>query len=77
MAFDRLGINLPEIVIPTLSLTNIIAFVKSLGEAIKSLSEVFKKINDSKMAEYRQKLRDITKDPNFPYVDFPEKPKDD
>ena len=76
MAFDRLGITLPDITIPSLSLTNIITFVKSLGEAVKALSEVFKKINSSEMAEYRQKLRDITKDPNFPYVDFPEKPKD-
>ena len=76
MAFDRLGITLPDITIPSLSLTNIIAFVKSLGEAVKALSEMFKKINSSEMAEYRQKLRDITKDPNFPYVDFPEKPKD-
>lgn len=76
MAFDRLGITLPDITIPSLSLTNIITFVKSLGEAVKALSEMFKKINNSEMAEYRQKLRDITKDPNFPYVDFPEKPKD-
>ncbi len=77
MAFDRLGIDFPEFDIPeNLSLTNIITFITELANAIKSFAKIFKNINSSEMAIYRQKLRDITEDPNFPYVDFPEKPKD-
>ena len=77
MAFDRLGIQFPDFDVPEdITLTNIISVFKNLIPNIKQFSEEFKKVHSSEMARYRQKLRDITEDPNFPYVDFPEKPKD-
>ena len=77
MAFDRLGINLEDFDIPDkITLTNVLEFVKKLAQAVKSFGSIFKNINNSEMAKYRQKLRDITKDENFPFVEFPEKPKD-
>ena len=77
MAFDRLGIQFPDFDVPEdITLTNIISVFKNLIPNIKQFSEKFKKVHSSEMAIYRQKLRDITEDPNFPYVDFPEKPKD-
>lgn len=76
MAFDRLGIDFPDFEIPSLSLTNIVKFVKTLAEAVKALRDVFKNISDSDMAKYRQELRDITEQEGFPFnVVFPEKPK--
>ena len=75
MAFDRLGIEMEDIEIPSLTLSNILKFVKSLAETVKSLSSIFKNIYNSDMAKYRQELRDITKQEGFPYnVVFPEKP---
>ena len=78
MAFDRLGINF-EINIPSsISLSNIVSFIKELANALKEFGNMFKDINNSKMAQYRQELRDITKQSGFPYnVVFPEKPDKD
>ena len=76
MAFDRLGIDIEDFNIPTLSLTNIVSFVKTLAQAVKALGDVFKNITNSDIAKYRQELRDITKQEGFPYnVVFPEKPE--
>ena len=73
MAFDRLGINIEDFQIPSLSLTNIITFVKTLAEAVKSLGNIFKNVADSDIAKYRQALRDITEQSGFPYnVEWPE-----
>lgn len=46
------------------------------SSAIKFLASL-KNIFNNSMAQYRQELRDITKQPNFPYdVVFPTKPKE-
>lgn len=78
MAFDRLGINIEDFDIPSLTLTNIITFVKTLAQAVKALGGIFKNILNSKMATYRQELRDITKQQGFPYnVEWPKLDKND
>lgn len=78
MAFDRLGINLEDFEIPSLTLTNILTFVKTLATAVKSLGRIFKSILNSKMAKYRQDLRDITDQPGFPFnVEWPELEKEE
>ena len=66
MAFDRLGFEIPT----SITMTNIVTVIKSFFNTLKE-------IKTGEWATYRQALRDITKDPNFPYVDFPEKPKGD
>lgn len=77
MAFDRLGINIEDFNIPSLTLTNIITFVKTLAEAVKSLGNIFKSVGNSKIAKYRQDLRDITDQPGFPFnVEWPVLEKD-
>ena len=77
MAFDRLGINIEDFDIPSLTLTNIITFVKTLAQAVKALGGIFKNILNSKMAKYRQDLRDITEQPGFPFnVEWPVLEKD-
>ncbi len=60
MCLDRLGLELPE----GTSFTSWIVFLKTIANAVIG-----------KMAKYRQELRDITKQPGFPYnVEFPIKP---
>lgn len=64
MCIDRLNFKLPD----KLSATTLL-------ESIQSFFDTLKDLNSSKMAEYRQQLRDITKQKDFPYnVEFPEKP---
>lgn len=76
MAFDRLGVEFPDFDIPSLTLSNVLKFVKSLAECVKALGDIFRNILNSDMATYRQALRDITEQEGFPYnVVFPEKPK--
>lgn len=65
MAFDRLGITLPE----NITMTNIISVIKDFAKALGGISK-------SDIARYRQELRDITKQEGFPYdVVFPTKPE--
>ena len=65
MVLDRLKLNMPE----DISMTNIVQGIK---EFFTSLKEIF----SSDMAKYRQLLRDIPQQPEFPYnVVWPEKPK--
>ena len=61
---DRAGFNLPN----SISATTMLSAVKDFFSTLKDL------VNGD-WAEYRQKLRDITKQPNFPFdVDFPTSP---
>ena len=70
-------INIEDFDIPSLTLTNIITFVKTLAQAVKALGGIFKNILNSKMAKYRQDLRDITEQPGFPFnVEWPVLEKD-
>ena len=65
MVLDRLKLTMPE----DISMTNIVQDIK---EFFTSLKEIF----SSDMAKYRQLLRDIPQQPEFPYnVVWPEKPK--
>ncbi len=66
LLLDRLGISLPsEITAATL--------LSSIKEFFDNLKEVL----NGEWAEYRQKLRDITKQEGFPYnVEFPKKPEE-
>lgn len=67
MCLDRLNIQLPK----ELTAVNMLAGVKQFFEG---LSSVF----NGKMAEYRQELRDITKQEGFPYnVVWPTKDKEE
>lgn len=66
MAFDRLGLELPE----NISMTNLISTIKEFSKALSN-------ITNSKWAKYRQELRDISKQEGFPYnVTFPAKPEE-
>lgn len=56
MCIDRLGLKLPA----DLSMTNIIS-------SLKQFFEGFSNVCNGKIAEYRQELRDITKQEGFPY----------
>lgn len=56
MCLDRLNLNLPT----ELSATTLLAGVKQFFDAF---SDIF----NGKMAKYRQELRDITKQKDFPY----------
>lgn len=65
MCFDRFGIDIPENITATNLLSVLKAVFKGLGTSIHG-----------NYAKYRQALRDITKQPGFPYdVKFPEKPE--
>lgn len=65
MCFDRFGIDLPDNITATNLLSVVKSFFKGLGTSI-----------NGNYAKYRQALRDITKQPGFPYnVEFPEKPE--
>jgi hypothetical protein len=64
MCLDRVGITIPD----SITATNLLTTVKSL---FTSLSGALA----GDVAKYRQELRDITKQENFPYsVEFPVKP---
>ena len=64
MCIDRLKIDFPT----NLSMTNIISCLKQFFESLS-------KISNGDMARYRQELRDITKQADFPYnVIFPNIP---
>ncbi len=61
MVLDRMGLEAPT----GSTFTAWLAFLKTIGEAVAG-----------SMAQYRQELRDLTKQPGFPYdVNFPEKPQ--
>ena len=61
---DRLGIKIPD----TISATTMLSIIKEL---FSSLGNVL----NGEWSTYRQALRDITKQPNFPFdVEFPTKP---
>lgn len=63
---DRLGIEIPE-TINTATMLNV----------IKDLFSSLGNILNGDWSKYRQELRDITKQPNFPYdVEFPKLPGD-
>ena len=67
MCLDRLNFNLPS------EITTI-----TLLSSVKQFFEGMTSIFNGSMAKYRQELRDITKQPDFPYkVVFPEKPTND
>lgn len=60
MVFDRLGLEIPD----SIDISDWIGFFRSLGNVLVG-----------EWAKYRQALRDITKQPGFPFeVTFPEKP---
>lgn len=64
VAFDRLNFNIPT----EFNMTNLLSSVKNFFDSLMEL-----KTNE--WAKYRQELRDITEQPDFPYsVVFPEKP---
>ena len=66
MLFDRMNLNLPT----ELNATTMLASIK---EFFQTLSD----IKENKWAKYRQELRDITKQPGFPYnVEFPNIPEE-
>ena len=63
MVFDRLGLEIPD----SIDISEWIGFFRSLGNVLVG-----------EWAKYRQALRDITKQPGFPFeVTFPEKPDDE
>ena len=64
LLLDRLGISLPSEITATTLLSSIKDFFDNLKEVL-----------NGDWAEYRQALRDITKQSGFPYdVNFPQKP---
>lgn len=66
MAFDRIDFDIPE----TITMGTIIT-------VLKSFFNVLSNIKNGAWANYRQELRDITKQEGFPYnVEFPKKPKE-
>ena len=63
---DRLGISLPSEITAVTLLTSVKDFFDNLKEVL-----------NGDWAEYRQALRDITKQSGFPYnVEFPKKPEE-
>lgn len=65
MVMDRLGFEIPD----TITTTTLLATVKGVFATIKNACK-------GDWAVYRQALRDITKQPGFPYdVTFPDKPE--
>ena len=65
LLLDRLGISLPSEITAVTLLTSVKDFFDNLKEVL-----------NGDWAEYRQKLRDLTKQEGFPYnVEFPEKPE--
>lgn len=90
VAFDRLGIELPDIELPnleqpkSLSVTNYLTFLKDLGSSfvatLKLIRPLIEALTNKKYLEmvlYRQQLRDITKQEGFPNnVEFPKKPEE-
>lgn len=67
MCLDRLNLQLPENLTAASLLSGVKQFFEGLGD-----------IFNGSMAKYRQELRDITKQADFPYsVKFPEKPTKD
>ncbi len=65
MVLDRLGFEIPE----TITMGSVLSILRSFFDTLSSLK-------NGEWAEYRQKLRDITKQDGFPYnVDFPTKPE--
>ena len=66
LLLDRLGISLPSEITATTLLSSIKDFFDNLKEVL-----------NGDWAEYRQKLRDLTKQEGFPYnVEFPKKPEE-
>lgn len=66
MALDRIGFDIPE----TITMATIIT-------VLKNFFNVLSKIKNGAWANYRQELRDITKQEGFPYnVEFPKKPEE-
>lgn len=66
LLLDRLGISLPSEITATTLLSSIKEFFDNLKEVL-----------NGEWAEYRQKLRDLTKQEGFPYnVEFPKKPEE-
>lgn len=66
LAIDRFSFEFPE----EITMLNIL-------QVIKSFFSVLSSITNGKWAKYRQQLRDITKQEEFPYnVEFPKKPTD-
>lgn len=64
LLLDRLGISLPSEITAVTLLTSVKDFFDNLKEVLSG-----------EWAEYRQELRDITKQKGFPYdVNFPKKP---
>lgn len=90
VAFDRLGIEFPDIELPdlempkNLSISNYLNFLKDLGTSfvatlklIKPLIEALTNKKYLEMVSYRQKLRDITNQNGFPEnIEFPKKPEE-
>lgn len=66
LLLDRLGISLPSEITAVTLLTSVKDFFDNLKEVL-----------NGDWAEYRQKLRDLTKQEGFPYdVEFPKKPEE-
>lgn len=66
LLLDRLGIQLPNEITAVTLLTSVKDFFDNLKEVL-----------NGDWAEYRQKLRDLTKQEGFPYnVEFPKKPEE-
>lgn len=66
LLLDRLGISLPSEITAVTLLTSVKEFFDNLKEVL-----------NGEWADYRQKLRDITKQEGFPYnVEFPKKPEE-
>lgn len=64
---DRLGIEIPE----TINAATMLSVIKDLFSSLGN-------ILNGDWSTYRQALRDITKQPNFPFdVDFPTIPRED
>lgn len=65
MALDRLGLNIPEKITAT-----------TLLDTVKSVFAALREASGGSWAKYRQALRDIPKQPGFPYeIEWPSKPE--